>query len=81
MTRAIAQAAQQLGTGDLLLLTSEIDGGLRRGVHALAADTDGIDGSEDNAGAFADAGAESPTQSETTPTNGRSISSSVMPMA
>ncbi|WP_274630180.1 glycerate kinase type-2 family protein [Arvimicrobium flavum] len=26
------------------------------GIHALAADTDGIDGSEDNAGAFADAG-------------------------
>ena len=24
------------------------------GIHALAADTDGIDGSEDNAGAFAD---------------------------
>ena len=28
----------ELGTADLLLLTSEIDGGLRRGVHALAAD-------------------------------------------
>jgi hypothetical protein len=28
----------ELGIGDLLLLTSEIDGGLRRGVHALAAD-------------------------------------------
>lgn len=28
----------ELGTGDLLLLTSEIDGGLKRGVHALAAD-------------------------------------------
>lgn len=28
----------ELGTNDLLLLTSEIDGGLRRGVHALAAD-------------------------------------------
>ncbi|MDP4824098.1 MAG: glycerate kinase, partial [Aestuariivirgaceae bacterium] len=26
------------------------------GIHALAADTDGIDGSEDNAGAFADGG-------------------------
>ena len=30
--------AIELATGDLLLLTSEIEGGLRRGVHALAAD-------------------------------------------
>jgi hydroxypyruvate reductase len=34
----------------LLALTLELDG--RRGVYALAADTDGIDGSEDNAGAY-----------------------------
>lgn len=38
----------------LLSLALDIDG--RRGIHALAADTDGIDGSEDNAGAFADDG-------------------------
>jgi hydroxypyruvate reductase len=36
----------------LLSLALDIDG--TRGIHALAADTDGIDGSEDNAGAFAD---------------------------
>lgn len=36
----------------LLSLALGIDG--HAGVHALAADTDGIDGSEDNAGAFAD---------------------------
>ncbi len=36
----------------LLSLAVEIDG--CGGIHALAADTDGIDGSEDNAGAFAD---------------------------
>lgn len=36
----------------LLSLALDIDG--VEGVHALAADTDGIDGSEDNAGAFAD---------------------------
>ncbi len=35
----------------LLALTIALDG--LEGVHALAADTDGIDGSEDNAGAFA----------------------------
>ncbi|HSO06258.1 MAG TPA: glycerate kinase [Pelomicrobium sp.] len=34
----------------LLALTVELDG--MRGVHALAADTDGIDGTEDNAGAI-----------------------------
>ena len=38
----------------LLSLAIDIDG--RSGIHAMAADTDGIDGSEDNAGAFADAG-------------------------
>ncbi|MBN9886582.1 glycerate kinase type-2 family protein [Salipiger abyssi] len=38
----------------LLAFAHAIDG--VAGVHALAADTDGIDGSEDNAGAFADAG-------------------------
>jgi len=32
----------------------DIDG--HGGIYAMAADTDGIDGSEDNAGAFADAG-------------------------
>jgi hydroxypyruvate reductase len=38
----------------LLSLAIDIDG--HAGIHAMAADTDGIDGSEDNAGAFADAG-------------------------
>ncbi|WP_330220278.1 MOFRL family protein, partial [Sulfitobacter sp. HI0040] len=38
----------------LLALAAEIDG--RRNITALSADTDGIDGSEDNAGAFADGG-------------------------
>lgn len=38
----------------LLSLALDIEG--LDGVHALAADTDGIDGSEDNAGAFADGG-------------------------
>ena len=38
----------------LLSLALDIDGA--SGIHALAADTDGIDGSEDNAGAFADGG-------------------------
>lgn len=37
----------------LLSFAIDIDG--VTGIHALAADTDGIDGSEDNAGAFADA--------------------------
>jgi glycerate 2-kinase len=36
----------------LLSFALDIDG--VDGIHALAADTDGIDGSEDNAGAFAD---------------------------
>jgi hydroxypyruvate reductase len=36
----------------LLALANEIDG--VPGIHAFAADTDGIDGSQDNAGAFAD---------------------------
>ena len=38
----------------LLSFASDIDGA--EGIHALAADTDGIDGSQDNAGAFADGG-------------------------
>lgn len=38
----------------LLSLALDIDG--VDGIHALSADTDGIDGSEDNAGAFADGG-------------------------
>lgn len=38
----------------LLSLAIDIDG--HTGIYAMAADTDGIDGSEDNAGAFADAG-------------------------
>ncbi|MBB5534495.1 glycerate kinase type-2 family protein [Rhizobium giardinii] len=38
----------------LLSFALDIEG--VEGIHALAADTDGIDGSEDNAGAFADAG-------------------------
>ncbi|PZM10197.1 glycerate kinase type-2 family protein [Rhizobium tubonense] len=38
----------------LLSLAIDIDGS--DGIHAMAADTDGIDGSEDNAGAFADGG-------------------------
>ncbi|MDQ0321452.1 hydroxypyruvate reductase [Pararhizobium capsulatum DSM 1112] len=38
----------------LLSLALDIDGVAN--IHALAADTDGIDGSEDNAGAFADGG-------------------------
>jgi glycerate 2-kinase len=38
----------------LLSLAIDIDGS--NGIHAMAADTDGIDGSEDNAGAFADGG-------------------------
>jgi glycerate 2-kinase len=38
----------------LLSLAIDIDG--NNGIHAMAADTDGIDGSEDNAGAFADGG-------------------------
>ena len=37
----------------LLALAMAVDG--IEGIHAFAADTDGIDGSEDNAGAFADA--------------------------
>ncbi len=37
----------------LLALALEIDG--HEGIHAFAADTDGIDGTENNAGAFADA--------------------------
>ena len=36
----------------LLSFASEIDG--IDGIYALAADTDGVDGSENNAGAFAD---------------------------
>ena len=36
----------------LLAFAHAIDG--QDGIHALAADTDGIDGTEDNAGAFAD---------------------------
>ncbi|MBV2186547.1 MAG: glycerate kinase, partial [Rhizobium sp.] len=36
----------------LLSLALDIEGA--DGIHALAADTDGIDGSKDNAGAFAD---------------------------
>ncbi|MBV2361021.1 glycerate kinase [Thalassococcus sp. CAU 1522] len=39
-------------TAFLLSLAAAIDG--LAGIHALAADTDGIDGSQDNAGAFAD---------------------------
>jgi len=38
----------------LLALAIAIDGA--EGISALAADTDGIDGSEDNAGAFVDGG-------------------------
>ena len=38
----------------LLALALALDG--IEGIHALAADTDGIDGSEDNAGGFADGG-------------------------
>ena len=38
----------------LLALALELDG--HPGIHALAADTDGIDGTEDNAGAFIDPG-------------------------
>jgi len=38
----------------LLALAREIEG--CRNIHALSADTDGIDGSEDNAGGFADGG-------------------------
>lgn len=41
-------------TAFLLSLALEIEG--QAGISALAADTDGIDGSEDNAGAFADGG-------------------------
>ncbi|MGL4490854.1 MAG: glycerate kinase type-2 family protein [Rhizobiaceae bacterium] len=37
----------------LLALALDIDG--QTGIHAFAADTDGIDGTQDNAGAFADA--------------------------
>ncbi|MBB4478665.1 glycerate kinase [Rhizobium etli] len=37
-----------------LAMALAIDG--QQGIHVLAADTDGIDGSEDNAGAFADGG-------------------------
>ncbi|WP_064683735.1 glycerate kinase type-2 family protein [Rhizobium bangladeshense] len=37
-----------------LAMALAIDG--QKGIHLLAADTDGIDGSEDNAGAFADGG-------------------------
>ncbi|GGG76565.1 TtuD3 hydroxypyruvate reductase [Salipiger pallidus] len=39
-------------TAFLLSFLHAIDG--QQGIHALAADTDGIDGTEDNAGAFAD---------------------------
>ena len=38
----------------LLSLAIDLDGS--NGIQAMAADTDGIDGSEDNAGAFADGG-------------------------
>ena len=41
--------------GELLLAFALAVDGVE-GIHALAADTDGIDGSEDNAGGFADAG-------------------------
>ncbi|MGO6908511.1 MOFRL family protein, partial [Rhizobium ruizarguesonis] len=37
-----------------LAMALAIDG--QEGIHVLAADTDGIDGSEDNAGAFANGG-------------------------
>ena len=52
-----AKAGEKAGKGGrnsefLLSLALGIDG--IDGIHALAADTDGIDGSEDNAGAFAD---------------------------
>ena len=42
------------GRNSEFLLSFALDIGDVDGIHALAADTDGIDGSEDNAGAFAD---------------------------
>lgn len=42
------------GRNSELLLSFALDIDGVEGIHALAADTDGIDGSEDNAGAFAD---------------------------
>lgn len=44
------------GRNTELLLSFALDIEGLKGVHALAADTDGIDGSQDNAGAFADGG-------------------------
>jgi hydroxypyruvate reductase len=42
------------GRNSEFLLAFALDVDAVAGIHALAADTDGIDGSEDNAGAFAD---------------------------
>lgn len=55
-TVSLAHAGGRGGrnTEFLLSLAAAIDG--QPGIHALAADTDGIDGSEDNAGAYADGG-------------------------
>ena len=44
------------GRNSEFALSMAIDLNGLEGVHVLAADTDGIDGSEDNAGAFADGG-------------------------
>lgn len=51
-----AQAAGKGGRNTELLLAAAIDLDGASGITALAADTDGIDGSEDNAGAFCDGG-------------------------
>ena len=51
-----AQGAGKGGRNTELLLAAAIDLDGASGITALAADTDGIDGSEDNAGAFCDGG-------------------------
>jgi glycerate 2-kinase len=55
-TVTIAKSAGKGGRNSEFLLSfaNEIDGA--EGIHSFAADTDGIDGSEKNAGAFADGG-------------------------
>ncbi len=55
-TVTIADTYGKGGRNSELLLSFALDIEVSTGIDALAADTDGIDGSEDNAGAFADGG-------------------------